>query len=136
LIQKDLIIYSDGASRGNPGLAAIGASLQDNANVEIANISETIGIATNNVAEYQALHEALKAAERLGYKRITVKADSELMIKQLQGLYKVKNKELLKIYLEIKLLEKGFDSVNYNHIPREQNKRADALANKALDAQY
>ncbi len=131
-----LVIFSDGASRGNPGAASIGVSLQDQSGNEVATISKTIGIATNNIAEYKALHEGLIKAQVLGYKQIIIKADSELVIKQLQGLYKVKNPDLRKIYLEIKSLEKNFDSVTYSHVRREYNQRADLLANNALDGVY
>ena len=126
-----LQIFSDGAAKGNPGPASIGASLVD-AGEEIASISEEIGVATNNVAEYKALEAALIKALELGYKNIEVNADSELMIKQLKGEYKVKNQDLKVIYNSITTLLSKFEAKSLNHIPRNQNKRADQLANLAF----
>ena len=99
---------------------------------EIATISEEIGIATNNIAEYTALAKALENAINLNCKQIIVNADSELMIKQLKKIYKVKNPELKIIYDKIQDLIKNFESIEFNHVPRNQNKRADALANLAF----
>ncbi len=124
-------IFSDGAAKGNPGPASIGATLIEN-NQEIATVSEYIGIATNNVAEYKALEAALKKAIELGYQNVDIHADSELMIKQLKGEYKVKNEDLKIIHIKIKNLLSKFDNYTLNHVPREKNKRADALANLAF----
>jgi ribonuclease HI len=126
-----LKIFSDGAAKGNPGPASIGATLIEN-NQEIATVSEYIGIATNNVAEYKALEAALKKAIELGYQNVDIHADSELMIKQLKGEYKVKNEDLKIIHIKIKNLLSKFDNYTLNHVPREKNKRADALANLAF----
>ncbi len=126
-----LEIYSDGASKGNPGRASIGAVLLLDGK-EVAQVSKSIGIATNNIAEYTALLEALKLAGQMGFTRIHVKADSELMIRQLNGIYKVKNPDIKVLFDQIVLLKMDFSTISFTHVPREQNKRADFLANKAL----
>ena len=92
-----------------------------------------IGEQTNNVAEYQALLEALRLAQELGGKVLKVHSDSQLLVRQFSGEYKVKNQRLMKYLLQIQNLRKNFDSVELVHVPREQNRRADALANEALD---
>lgn len=131
-MSEDLItLQTDGACRGNPGPASIGAVAYRDGQ-ELLTISKAIGVTTNNVAEYTALKEGLRKLQSEGFKNIEVKADSELMIKQLNGIYKVKNPNLKPIFLEIKELEKDFDRVNYLHVRREFNKRADELANLAL----
>ena len=99
---------------------------------EVCAISEAIGVATNNVAEYRALQAAVQKAHDMGYQKLIINADSELMIKQLKGEYKVKNQELKKYFDAIKINLAEFDSYALNHVPREQNKRADSLANLAL----
>lgn len=101
---------------------------------EVETVSKYIGQATNNIAEYTAMIEGLELAQDLGYSEVLANADSELMIKQLNGQYKVKNPEIAKLYMKIKGLECKFQSVTYKHVRREFNKRADALANKALDS--
>lgn len=126
-----LTIYTDGASKGNPGPASIGVSLIENAR-EIATVSKAIGIATNNIAEYTALLEGLKKAINLGYNHIQVMADSELMIKQLNKEYKVKNPEIKIIYEQIQKLLSNFKTIEFTHVRREKNVRADELANLAL----
>jgi len=126
-----LEIYSDGASKGNPGRASIGAVLILDGK-EVAQVSKSIGIATNNIAEYTALLEALKLAGQMGFTRIHVKADSELMIRQLNGIYKVKNPDIKVLFDQIVLLKMNFSTISFTHVPREQNKRADFLANMAL----
>lgn len=103
---------------------------------EVETVSKYIGHATNNIAEYTAMIEGLESAQEMGYSEVVANADSELMIKQLNGQYKVKNPEIAKLYMKVKSLENKFSSVTYNHVKRELNKRADALANMALDANY
>jgi ribonuclease HI len=129
------VLYSDGASRGNPGRAAIGAALyrfEDGRASLVDQVSESIGQATNNVAEYKALIEGLKLAERHGPDRLTVRADSQLLIRQLEGRYRVKNPALQALHREARgFLERIPHKLE--HIPREQNVVADALANAALD---
>ncbi|MDA0772080.1 MAG: ribonuclease HI family protein [Cyanobacteria bacterium] len=125
------VIYTDGASKGNPGESSIGVSILEG-HQEVATISKAIGVATNNVAEYTALLEGLKKVKELGYRKVAVNADSELMIKQLKREYKVKNPDLKVIFLKLQDLIKDFDSVSFTHVRREFNTRADELANLAL----
>ncbi len=126
-------MYTDGACRGNPGQSAIGVVFYDANNEEIATLSEAIGIATNNVAEYSALVYGLEYAVKKGYKELAIKADSELMINQLKGEYKVKNENIKPLFIKAKTLIAKLKSVTYTHVMREFNKRADQLANMALD---
>ncbi len=130
-------VQCDGGSRGNPGPAAIGAVVLDatvDPPVLLASISECIGIATNNVAEYKAVIEALRTALAYSPRLIRVRADSQLVIRQLEGRYKVKNEGLRPLYEEARLLLKEFDEVDLLHIRREFNVDADTLVNAALDA--
>jgi ribonuclease HI len=124
-------IHVDGGARGNPGPAAIGAVLDDGRQQVF--ISEYIGRATNNIAEYTALQRALEKARELKADSIQVFSDSELMVKQLTGIYKVKNENIKKIYNSIKSLATGFSKIEYVHVRRQYNKEADSLVNKALD---
>ncbi|MCB0272135.1 MAG: ribonuclease HI family protein [Bdellovibrionales bacterium] len=126
-------LFVDGASRGNPGPASVGASLCLD-DQEVDSVSETIGIATNNVAEYKALIMGLTCAIQNNVSEIQVFADSELMVRQVMGQYKVKNENLKSLFIEIKNLMSKFRSFSIAHVPREQNARADELANLALDA--
>lgn len=127
----ELTIYTDGASRGNPGPASIGVSICEGGE-EVETISEAIGIATNNIAEYTALLEGLKRAIEMQAKIVHVNADSELMIKQMKGEYKVKNPDIKVIFNQIKSLVSQIGKVSFTHVRREYNQRADALANFAL----
>ena len=130
---NDLIIYTDGGARGNPGPAAIGAVVGDK------EYAEAIGATTNNVAEYSALIFALKKAKQLLGKarakqsRVECRMDSELLMKQLTGQYKIKEKGLQLLFIEIWNLKQDFRKVEFVHVPRAQNKKADRLVNKALD---
>jgi ribonuclease HI len=126
-------IFTDGASRGNPGPAAIGAVIRDEKGNLAATISQCIGKTTNNQAEYTALIKALGKAKEIGARELTVCADSELLVYQIQGRYKVKNAGLRTLYQEVVKLIGGFDRVDFKCVPRERNAEADALANKALD---
>lgn len=128
-----LIIFSDGGARGNPGPAGIGAVLYDGDKKVVAKISEYLGETTNNQAEYRALLAALKKARDLGAQDIACYLDSELVVKQLNREYKVKNKDLAPLFLEVYNLSLGFQKISFNHIPREQNSVADGLANEAMD---
>jgi len=121
-----VIICTDGAARGNPGPAAIGATLKDDKGNLIARISRRIGITTNNQAEYQAVIAALEKAVSLGARYIELKSDSELVVKQINGRYKA-------LYQKVVQLIGSLEGFTITHIPREQNAEADALANKALD---
>jgi len=128
-----LIIFTDGGARGNPGPAGIGAVLYNENKEKVAEISKYLGVTTNNQAEYRALIEALKKAKELGALELEVFMDSELIVKQLKREYKVKNKDLAPLFLEVYNLSCFFSKINFSHIYREDNKEADALANKAMD---
>ena len=130
-----LILNVDGASRGNPGPAAIGITVKNEKLRLLASISKTIGVATNNQAEYRALIAGLEKAIQLGAREVVVNSDSELLVKQLQGHYRVKNAELKSLYLEVVKLAYSLPVFRIEAIPREQNREADNLANKALDCQ-
>ena len=132
-MNKEIIIFSDGGARGNPGPAGIGAVLYNNKKQIIAKISKYIGEATNNQAEYQALIAALKKAKELAGQEIDVFLDSELVVKQLNHEYKVKNKELAPLFLEAHNLSLGFSKITFTHVYRENNKEADRLVNEVLD---
>ena len=130
------VIYTDGASRGNPGLASIGAVVyaeEEGDLVEVATVSEPIGVDTNNVAEYKAVIEGLKAVAAFDPDRVTLRADSQLLIRQLKGEYRVKAANLKPLFIEAKRLVGSLGRVKLEHVPREQNKVADGLANAALD---
>ena len=126
------IIHTDGGARGNPGPAGFAYTIErpGDAAVEEAGV---LGETTNNIAEYTALIRALEHAEKLGGRRLLVQSDSELMVKQMNGAYKVKHPGLLPLFQQAKQLCGQFDNVVFRHIPREQNKRADQLCNAALD---
>ena len=128
-----LIIFTDGGARGNPGPAGIGAAIYDENKVMVAEISEYLGVATNNQAEYKALIAAISKAKQLGAKELDCYLDSELVVKQLKREYKVKNKELAPLFLSIHNLSLNFNKISYTHIPRERNSEADRLANEAMD---
>ncbi|OGW86715.1 MAG: hypothetical protein A3C35_01755 [Omnitrophica bacterium RIFCSPHIGHO2_02_FULL_46_11] len=127
--------YTDGGARGNPGPAAIGVLVCDSEGEILLEHSETIGEATNNVAEYRALVEGLKQARQLGAKELNCFLDSELVVKQLSGEYKLKNHNLQKLFDEVRKVEREFRSVSYTHMRREEGgmRRADQLVNFALD---
>lgn len=126
-------IYTDGASRGNPGHAGIGAIIYDENNEIIAEISRYLGETTNNVAEYTAMVTALEQAKALGATEVAVFTDSELLVKQVQGEYKVRNQGLIPLYLQVKALIREFTRFSLTHVPREQNREADKLANQGID---
>jgi len=129
---KKAIIFTDGASRGNPGAAAIGATRKDEQGRLIASISLRIGTATNNEAEYQALIAALEKAVDSGIREVELNSDSELVVKQLKGEYRVKKATLKPLYQRARQLQGSLDRLVIKYIPREQNIEADKLANKAL----
>lgn len=128
-----LTFYIDGASRGNPGKAAIGVVIMNGDGHPIDEIKRYIGETTNNMAEYQALIEALTEGKRLKGREIHVFSDSELLVRQINGVYKVKDSKLLDLYKEAKRLISGFKEFKIDHIVREKNSQADSLANQALD---
>lgn len=128
-----LIMYVDGASRGNPGKAGAGVLVQDAHGKTIRRLRKRLPDVTNNVAEYSALLTALKAAVKMNAKKLKVFADSELMVKQINGLYRVKNEGLKPLYAEAKMLINKIDSFSIAHVKRELNAGADKLANEAID---
>jgi ribonuclease HI len=130
-----LITYSDGGARGNPGPAGAGGVVQTPQGEVLAEISEYLGETTNNIAEYKALILTLQQASRFVSKSLEVRADSELMVKQLKGEYKVKNEGLKPLYLQAKDLLLNYKIVSIKHVYRSDNKRADELANEAMDRQ-
>lgn len=132
-MNQQAVAHIDGASRGNPGPAAIAFTLAIDGNSPIIEKAETIGEATNNVAEYRALLLLLNTARQLGVKSLAVRSDSELLVKQIKGEYRVKNPELMTLYTEAQNLIQGFKQFEIQHIRREQNKRTDQLCNEALD---
>ena len=128
-----LTVFVDGASRGNPGPAAVGVVFQDAQGKVLKNISEKIGPSTNNIAEYCALIFALQEAIIMGTRELEVFTDSELLAKQFNGEYKIKDPTLKLLSLMIGRLRQGFRKLTVTHVPREQNKLADRQANRALD---
>ena len=133
---NEIIIYTDGGARGNPGPAAIGIVIGAPVN---KNYSEQIGKTTNNVAEYKAVIFALKKAKSLlgGSKaietKIEIRSDSELLVNQLNGKYKIKDEDLQPLFIKVWNLKQDFLRVQFVHVPREKNKEADRLVNQALD---
>ncbi|WP_439025573.1 ribonuclease HI [Haloarchaeobius sp. DT45] len=124
--------YFDGASRGNPGPAAIGWVIVTSDGI-VGEGSERIGNATNNQAEYDALIRVLEAARDFGYDELEIRGDSELIVKQVRGEYDTNNPTLREKRVTVRELLSGFDSWTISHVPREINERADNLANEALD---
>jgi ribonuclease HI len=129
---KRVIICTDGASLGNPGPAAVGAIVEDEQGRLIARISQSIGPATNNQAEYMAIITALEEAFKLGAEEADVRSDSELVVRQIKGEYRVKNASLKPLYKRIKRLQGVFKAFAISHIPGQQNNEAHKLAHLAL----
>ena len=130
-------VYADGGARGNPGPAAIGAVVLDPSTsppTRLASVSECIGSATNNVAEYKAVIAGLEAAQPLGARLLRLRADSMLVIRQLEGAWRVKNEGLRPLHARASELLRSWSQVDLAHVPREQNVDADLLVNAALDA--
>jgi len=129
---KKVVIFTDGASQGNPGLAAIGAIIKNEQGRIITSISQGIGRTTNNQAEYRAIIAALENAVSLGANQVDMRSDSELVVRQINGRYRVKNASLKPLYQEVKQLQSQLKDFTITHIPRQQNTEADSLANMAL----
>jgi len=129
-----VLLYTDGGARGNPGPAATAYVLQTEDGTVLASHGETIGVATNNVAEYSALVSGLRRALELGAAEVEVRSDSELMVKQMRGEYRVKNQALQQFFLEASRLARQLPVVTYTHVRREHKELADRLLNDALDA--
>lgn len=128
-----LRIFIDGASRGNPGEAGFGVHVEGKDGSTLAGLYGFLGRATNNVAEYEALLHALRWALGRGAREIAVFSDSELVVKQMNGLYKVKHPEMARRYREAQVLLRRFPKASIAHVRREQNREADRLANQAVD---
>lgn len=128
-----LHLHIDGGSRGNPGDAGFGVHVTTPDGTEVAALYGYIGQATNNVAEYQALLHGLRYALEHGVRRVLVFSDSELVVRQIAGAYRVKHPAMVPLHREALALMKKFAEVRVSHVRREQNKEADRLANQALD---
>ena len=127
-------LFTDGGARGNPGPAASAFVLEAEDGTVLAAVGEAIGTATNNVAEYRALIAGLERAAEAGVGELEVLSDSELMVKQMRGEYRVKNPALQELFLEASRAARRLHSVTYTHVRRESNELADSLVNEALDA--
>lgn len=131
--EETVQLYTDGGSRGNPGPAGLGVVLIQRISGYREELAEHIGTATNNVAEYTALIEGLRLARERGARRVEHLADSELLVRQLEGRYKVKSPELKTLFEQARSLIRGFDHFSTRHVRRELNSQADSLVNRALD---
>jgi ribonuclease HI len=128
-----IVAYIDGGARGNPGPAGYGVRIEDEQGTLITEFHGFIGTSTNNVAEYHGLLGALRYAQQHGHRSLRVKSDSELLVKQMRGEYRVKHPGLQPLYHEAREIAQGLDRIVYEHVRREQNKDADRLANTAMD---
>jgi ribonuclease HI len=135
IIPKDGVwsAYTDGASRGNPGPSGLGFVIKDQNGQTVCSNSEYLGTKTNNEAEYEALIAALSELARLEIREAVIYADSELMVKQMKGQYKVRNLRLQELHRRASALARNFKSLRFEHVPRAQNAEADALANEGID---
>ena len=127
-------MFADGGSRGNPGPAACGAVLYDEKGAVVHEIGVFLGVATNNVAEWHGLIAGLEAAHELGASHVKVRLDSELVVKQMRGEYRVKHPQLIPLHARAKKTVTHFASFEIRHVRRNENAAADALVNRALDA--
>lgn len=128
-----MIVHCDGAARGNPGPAGIGVHATDARGRTLHEIGRGIGVATNNVAEYRAVVAALEWAAGHGAAKVLVRSDSHLLVEQMSGRYRVKNATLQKLHKRVRDLAAKFEGVAYEHVRRENNRRADKLANIGVD---
>ena len=127
-------LFADGGSRGNPGPAASGAVLYAEDGSVLAEVGEFLGTATNNVAEWRALLAGLVRARELGVDDIAVRMDSELVVRQVTGVYRVKHADLIPLHAKAKQLLREFKTTDVRHVPRKENAAADAVVNQYLDA--
>ena len=130
---KNMRVFSDGGSRGNPGPSACGFVIEDENGTEIYRSGQYLGVTTNNQAEYHGVQMALEKALEMGGRNVDFRGDSMLVINQINGVYKIKNKELWPIYERIKELIAKFDNITFTHVYREYNQAADAMVNRILD---
>ena len=128
-----IVAYIDGGARGNPGPAGYGVSIQSSDGNVVAELHGALGIATNNIAEYNGLLAALQWAIDHNARRVHIRADSELLVKQMRGEYRVKNPGLQPLYVRARLLAAQLDDVKFEHVRRELNKDADRLSNVGMD---
>jgi len=128
-----VLIHADGASRGNPGPSGAGALLTTESGEVLAELRRFLGKATNNVAEYEALILGLEEARRLGATAVVARMDSELVVRQVNGTYQVKNLALKRLHARVLVLTHGFPRFRIQHVPRAENSAADRLANEAID---
>ena len=133
-------LYADGGARGNPGPAGAGAVVFDSIGKRVVEVADYLGVATNNIAEYEAIIRGLKALHEeftpdyFKTHEVVVRMDSKLVIEQMKGNYKVKHPNLVPRYMEAKnVIARNFTKVSFEHVPREKNKDADELANRAMD---
>lgn len=133
MTESEVTVYTDGASRGNPGLAGIGLVFFGSDGQEIKRVHRFLGTTTNNVAEYIALLTALEQAQAMNIGRLNVFSDSELMVRQMNGEYRVRDEKLVPLYEQVWQLASRLQKVTYTHVPRGRNKIADQLANQAID---
>lgn len=132
---EEVVVNADGASRGNPGPSSSAAVAYDITGRRVSSVASAIGKATNNVAEYKACLLGLRLASRLGARRVTVRMDSELVVRQLRGEYRIRNGQLRPLAEAVLREAESFDSCRFEHIPRSENSDADRLANDTLDAE-
>ena len=131
----EVVVWTDGGARGNPGPAGYGVVVATPGGQVLAELAEGIGRATNNVAEYRGAIAGLQQARALGAQRVRVRADSLLVVNQQKGLWRVRNQGLQALAAEARRLAGQFERVVWEHVPRERNRHADALANRAMDLQ-
>ena len=133
MADKVLSLFTDGACRGNPGAGGAGAVLMDSDGAVVSTVKKFLGHCTNNIAEYRALILGLEEALRRGCRSIAIFMDSELLVRQIQGIYRVKNPVLIPLMGEVRALLDRFDTWEVTHVPRRDNALADDLANEAID---
>jgi ribonuclease HI len=136
LSHKRWTLFADGGARGNPGPAGAGAYLEDETGKPAARIYKYLGETTNNVAEYSALYFGLKEALRQKVPKLLIRMDSQLVVRQIQGSYRVKEPHLVKLYGKVMELLEQIPAYEIEHIPREKNKEADRLSNVAIDEHF
>jgi ribonuclease HI len=132
-MEKEWLLMVDGAARGNPGEAGCGAAICDETGAVVKELSRYLGHTTNNVAEYEALLMGLEALVQMGRKKVRVQSDSQLLVRQLNGEYRVKDEKLKVLFQRAVSLLRRFDAYRILHVPRESNKLADRLANRGID---
>jgi ribonuclease HI len=129
----ELVAYADGGSRGNPGEAACASLITTDKGEELLRRAKRLGKTTNNVAEYEGVLLALDLCKELGAAKVTLRLDSELVVRQIEGRYKVRNPDLMQLHHRVMLRQKMFEKLHVEHVPRKQNAAADAMVNACLD---